>query len=103
MLRGINRGLTNAVSCKRRSSDEPLVKGGLAYTPSELQQMADRGIPVSTQNLEGQFYDGKDNPTWDVPLEQVRGIDIADMWTNRREIQRKIAKAHKSDVAKYGE
>ena len=79
-------------SCKRTSSDIP-VQGGLAITPAQMQRMAEKGIPVSSQNLDGCFYDGDTRPSWDVPLDMQRGIDVAQMWQERKDIAAKLRSA----------
>lgn len=79
------------------------VKCGLAYTPADMMAMAERGIPISTQNMDGQFNDGETNPSWSVPLDQVRGIDPAELWQARMSITGRVRKAHKNDRQKYGD
>lgn len=79
-------------SCKRTMADTP-VQGGLAVTPSQMQRMAERGIPVTSQNLEGMFYDGDTRPSWDVPLDMQRGVDVATLWETRKDIRNKLRAA----------
>lgn len=80
------------VSYKRAKSDVT-VQPGLAMTPSQMQRLSERGIPVSSQNLEGMFYDGDARPSWDVPLDQQRGVDVATMWQRRKDIAAKLRNA----------
>lgn len=85
--------------CRYVESDT-VVQGGLAVSPAEMMKMAERGIPVSSQNL-ASFNDGEVNPSWDLPLDQTRGIDVAALWQNSKDIHKKIKSAHVADVAKY--
>lgn len=85
-------------SYKRTEFDIP-VKGGLSVTPSEMMRMASQGIPISNANLP--FVDGDKNPSWNIPAENVRGIDVAELWTLQQDSKAKIVKAHLSDVTKF--
>lgn len=76
---------------------------GLAYTPSEMLSLAERGIPVNQANVgENNFYDGEINPSWSVPIERDRGVDIADVWQMQMESRSKMRNAHRLDIAKHG-
>lgn len=85
-------GFGRTVSYKRSRGDIS-VQPGLALTPSQMQNMSERGIPVSSQNLEGVYYDGDTRPSWDVPLDQQRGVDVATMWQRRKDIAAKLRNA----------
>lgn len=74
---------------KHLKDDKP-VQNGLSMSPSEMQRMSERGVPVTTQNNEALFYDGETRPSWDVPLDQQRGVDIATMWQRRKDLGAKI-------------
>lgn len=75
----------------------------LAYTPSQMMLLTERGIPVSSQNMpEGSFFDGEINPSWTVPIERDRGVDVADVWQAQQESRSKLRNAHRSDIAKHG-
>ena len=68
-----------------------------------MMQLTERGIPVSSQNMpEGSFFDGEVNPSWTVPIERDRGIDVADVWQAQQESRSKLRNAHRSDIAKHG-
>lgn len=66
----------------------------LAITPSKMAELVDQGIPVSSSMLSGMAYDGVDNPSWDIPVDQKRGVDIAEVWqvqkTARKNITSKV-------------
>lgn len=88
-------------TCKRVEPEE-IVRNGLTTTPSAMLALAQDGIPIASQ-CETTFHDGVENPSWDVPLESTRGVDIADLWTARQYVIRKARNAHLSDIAKFGE
>lgn len=87
--------------CKRSFGDIP-VQNGLSVTPSQMLKLAEQGVPVTSQNLESQFYDGDTRPSWDVPLDQQRGIDVATIWQRRKDISRRLHEGHQADVRDYG-
>ena len=92
-----NHGLCN---CKV-SGSFMATKPGLAYSPAKMMELAERGIPVSSQSV-GTFFDGVVTPTWEVPLERARGVDIADVWQAQAESRHKLhtAKIEKVQVSK---
>lgn len=55
-------------------------QSGLAITPARMAEMVNQGIPVSTDNASGQFYDGVPMPSFDIPVDQKRGVDMAQIW-----------------------
>lgn len=93
-------GAGRLCSCHYCENDEK-VQSGLSVTPSEMMKLAERGIPVSSQSLSS-FYDGESNPSWDLPLEQRRGIDMAALWQEGKDIRQKLKNAHAADIQKYG-
>lgn len=85
-----------------RAFGESVVHSGLAVTPAQMAQMVANGVPVSTTNAQD-FYDGVENPSWDMPLERLRGVDPATLWQKQKDIRSKVINAHKNDVATYGD
>lgn len=69
---------------------EDKVQNGLAITPSQMQDMAQRGIPVSTSNLGLGYEDGYSELDFTPPSEHLRGIDMADLWEQRQSIKKKL-------------
>lgn len=88
-------------TCKRKKTELP-VKSGLAVTPAEMSKLAEEGIPISSNTLGMSFYEGDGSKSWDIPLERVRGVDVAEMWTQSRTIKEKMLNAHRNDVKKFG-
>lgn len=70
------------------------VKQNQALTPSQIADYTAKGIAVSSsQNLV--FDEGVPNPG-PVPLEQRRGIDVADVWNASKIASKKLKSAIKS-------
>lgn len=80
--------------CKRQRG-ESIVQNGLAVTPSDVLRMAERGIPASAQ-MNTQMIDGHTGSDWNVPLEERRGVDIAQMWQESQNVRTKFRKAHEN-------
>lgn len=78
------------------------VEQGLAYTPSQMRQMAEKGIPINTLMANETFFDGDYNNSTDLPLEFTRGIDSIDAWNAERDSRKRLAAAHRNDVNLYG-
>ena len=70
----------------------PKVQPNMAVTPSQMMEMAAHGVPVSLQNA-ANFNDGEVNPSWDVPAERVRGVDMADLWQLQQSSRAKLKEA----------
>lgn len=102
----VNRfALPRKVSCspKRKETELP-VYGNLVVTPSKMLEMAERGIPISTNNIAfNPSTDGEKNPSWDLPLDRLRGIDPAEMWEQSQIIKQRAKKAHVNDRKKFGD
>lgn len=89
----------------RRRQNERIVQNDLSYTPSQMMELMERGIPVSNQNVNpDMFFDGvPDNQsTFELPLDQLRGIDVADCWQAEKDIKKRAKKGLKNDISKYG-
>lgn len=70
------------------------VKQNQALTPAQIADYTAKGIAVSSsQNLV--FDEGVPNPG-PLPLEQRRGIDVADVWNASKSASKKLKLAIKS-------
>lgn len=70
------------------------VKQNQALTPAQIADYTAKGIAVSSsQNLV--FDEGVPNPG-PLPLEQRRGIDVADVWNASKTASKKLKSAIKS-------
>lgn len=77
-------------------------KQGLSMSPADISRAVSRGVAVSSQLNEELFFDGDDNPTFDVPIERQRGVDVADVWQAQQSARKKILSAAKKDKEMYG-
>ena len=90
-------------SSPKRREDELPVYGNLTTTPSQMLHMAERGIPISAQNLGFRPEDGENNPSWEIPLDRMRGVDPAEMWEQSQVIKARAKRAHDRDRLRFGD
>lgn len=70
-----------------RGKYEPVVKNGLAITPSDMVEMMNNGMSISAQ-----AYSMLDKETisqrndFEVPLEHRKGFDMVDGWTLKQDV-----------------
>lgn len=84
-----------------RHDDEDDVQDGLAVTPSQMEELVRRGIPVSTANLGNEFYDGLPNNDFYVAPMYQRGVDMADLWNTANDSKERITKGMKQVRANF--
>lgn len=70
------------------------VKQNQALTPAQIADYTSKGIAVSS-SLNLVFDEGVPNPA-PLPLEQRRGIDVADVWNASESASKKLKSAIKS-------
>lgn len=98
-----NRNHNRKFANPKRMDGEPIVQNDLAVTPSQMVQMMSDGIPITTQNLHPElFFDGDTNPSFEIPIDQQRGIDVADCWEASQDIRARAKKGLKNDIKKFG-
>ncbi|QXN75257.1 hypothetical protein [Microvirus mar52] len=78
------------------------VKAGLAYSPAMVMEATEQGIAVSGANIDAMFFDGTDNPSFDLATDQRRGVDANDVWNASREARARLINAHLKDKRKFG-
>lgn len=78
------------------------VVNDLAVTPAQMYNMAKNNIPISAQNISFKPEEGEQNPSWDLPIDSVRGVDPATLWENNHILKQKAINAHRKDVKRYG-
>lgn len=93
----------HVTSCPKRREGELPVFGNLVVTPAQMQKMTEKGIPISSQNIAMTPQDGQPNPSWDLPLDQLRGIDPAQMWEESQIIKQRAKRAHDNDRKRFGD
>lgn len=90
-------------------SDELPVQSDLAYTPSKMLELAEKGIPVSTQTaaLPGSFDEGFRTLDFEPDIIHRRGVDLTDVWEAQQEAHARISgavkKARKNHAAQVQE
>lgn len=76
---------------------------GLSVTPAEIKRLTQNGIPVSS-SAASMFCEGvSGSGAFVLPVDERRGVDIADVWNASRDAQQRIVGAHLNDVKLYGE
>lgn len=78
--------------CKISSKVDIPVQSNLAITPAKMAELVDSGIPVSSSILGASHFDGVSNPSWDLPIDQIRGVDIAQVWQTQLDSRKSITK-----------
>ncbi|MDE6089294.1 MAG: hypothetical protein K2G41_01200 [Duncaniella sp.] len=73
---------------------------GLSVSPTQMALMAAKGIPISAQMSES-FVDGVSNPSFDIPIEDQRGIDVNAVWNAQKDARKRLIAAHKADKEAY--
>lgn len=81
------------------SDTDAVVKQHLAYSLREVDELRRQGKPISSPSLESQYYDGDVNASSDMlPLDNLRGVDINDMWEESQDKQDRLSKARLRSV-----
>ena len=71
------------------------VVGGLAVTPAQMLDLTQRGIAISASN-NMQYVEGSEDPSFDLPIDARRGVDVNDVWDAQSTARRKLLNANKS-------
>lgn len=87
----IGRGYTY-----KKCENEQVVREGLAYSPADMARLTERGMPVNSINTGKAFFDGEENPSFDVSIDRSRHVDICDVWENHMQIRDKARAAAKA-------
>lgn len=67
------------------------VQGNLTITPSQMSQLAERGIPISSQMLGADnFDDGEVGVLSEVPFTMRRGVDASDVYVYQQKCRKKV-------------
>lgn len=80
-------------TAKRVEDDKP-VQNGLALTPAQMADMAERGIPISTSNAQLAYDESDRVASFDLPVEDRRGVDIADVWVSQMDARKRVKDAY---------
>lgn len=79
------------------------VEEGLAYTPAQMNELRQRGLPISTAMAAENFYDGDVSASVAVDPLETRGFEAIDAWNLEKTARSRLIGAHKKDVSIYGE
>ena len=93
ILRRLVKSRQDRFCCPKRHEHESQVKNGLSVTPSGMLDMAQKGIPITSQLNGNSYDDGVSELDFMPPLECTRGVDIADMWEARENLKSKVRDA----------
>lgn len=99
MARRIMTSVGRTCSTPYTQKDKKKTLPGLAMTPAQVKQLAERGIPVSTAGMQ-EFYDGEKG--WRVEPMFARGADINQLWEMEHVAQSRVLSARKKDINRYG-
>lgn len=83
----------HVVSCKRTSQEDPVVSG-LSITPSQIEQMARNGIPVSVPNASNFFTVDSGR---EVPPELRVDADRNTLWETSQAAKARIMRARRKE------
>ncbi len=87
----------------RFSYSEKHVQSGLSVTPSEMLQLAQQGIPISSHFDDSKFDDGDTKSLGTIDFIHQRGLDIVDVWNHEKDSRKKLLDAKAKDIQMYGE
>lgn len=63
-----------------RRDEEPETVPHLAYDLCDVDALIKQGKPVSNHAVEGLYYDGVENCSSELAPDDVRGVDMNDLW-----------------------
>lgn len=100
--RRLTAGSNILAKCDKYSKYEKPVQSGLALTPRDIKQMTERGLAVSTPNLQV-FNDSEAfTDSWFIEPQFRRGCDMNTAWETTQVVQSNLINVHKSDKKRYG-
>lgn len=93
-----HRSCTTRVATCYQEDGKPKTRSGLSYTPAQMNEMMQKGIPVTNKNLENKFFDGETNPSWNIDILRQKGVDIADVWEADQAARQKLRDTRKEYI-----
>lgn len=67
------------------------VQGNLTITPSQMSQLAEKGIPISSQVLGAEMFDdGEVGTLKEVPFTMRRGVEASDVYVYQQQCRKKV-------------
>lgn len=93
----------NGKITKLKEFEHP-VQSGKTTSPAQAMKLVEQGVPISTHNANADlFFDGDDNPSFDIPLDRQRNADINDMWNEMHDVNKRVGDFINSKRKKKGE
>lgn len=89
-------------SCKCEPCECIKTDQGLAYTPAQMNELRQRGIPISSMMVSDNLFDDGDlsgNMSYDPVMH--RDVNEIDAWNMEREAKKNLMRAHKTDVETF--
>lgn len=80
------------------SEEDDKTVPGLAMTPAQMMSLAEKGIPISNQQLNNEYYDGDVNCSDFVPLDRQRGVDVNEMWNKKKDVRAAVKRMAQDDI-----
>lgn len=100
--RRLTAGSNILARCDKYSKYEKPVQSGLALTPRDIKQMTERGLAVSTPNLQLSNDSETFTDSWFIEPQFRRGCDMNIAWETTQVVQSNLINVHKSDKKRYG-
>lgn len=80
--------------------DVRYIQPSLSVTPSQMMEMSEHGIAISSQMNDKMFYDGDNSYIVNVDPLDFRGVDINDAWNMSQDAKKKISRLYKEQSVK---
>lgn len=76
-------------------------KEGLTMTPTQVKELTDKGISVTTRMPNESPVDAPENGFFVEPMFR-RSVDTNDLWSMEQSTRKKLSRSHKIDTETYG-
>lgn len=73
--------------------DEVRTQNNLAFDLKDMDELREKGIPISSSTLADSFYDGQEGESFDIAFETTRGVDMNDVWNYSLDEHQKLTKS----------
>lgn len=84
------------------NTDRVFCQSGLSLTPSQMLNLSEQGIPISSHLDDSNFYDGDSSNDMNIDPLRMRGVDIVDAWNLQHKSRKNILDANIKDIQNYG-
>lgn len=98
----ITRLYSRQCSCTLRRCKHIHTTQNLSYTPSQMNQLRQKGIPISNMLVnEELFFDGDNSGDMTIDPVLSRGFNEIDAWNLECDARKRLINAHKSEKSIY--